>query len=385
MVVILAVAGLVLEGGNAYAQQRISQNGADSAANAGAIVVARALTGAPGANDGAVFTAVNQAVAQHQLSTGDDLQAVQATYTDGVGALLGVPVGSGSIPAAARGVNVVGSRPVQSLFGSLNLFGLRFTSPLTATAQATAVAGVVIGPCPLDTDCGILPITPPVSISTTVCDEDGQSLGIGPIAWPTITDPEDAGQVTAANEAIVPLCKGPGNGDFALLDLDPRPGVNLRDEIRDPSGMTFYLPDWIRTQTGNASNSVEDDINIYRGSVVLIPMWDGICGIDPGDPDIERNPCPSDEDDPNGNNTWYHIPYLRAFLLDEAFTGGRDDECGVPPGNPQVAFKSPPGKPIGFLGCLKGWWITRYLSGGPISIGNDDIPEDAVLGIQLIK
>jgi Flp pilus assembly protein TadG len=41
MVAIMIVTALILEGGNAYAQQRQTQNAADSAANAGATVLAQ--------------------------------------------------------------------------------------------------------------------------------------------------------------------------------------------------------------------------------------------------------------------------------------------------------------------------------------------------------
>ena len=46
LVAIVAGVGLVLDGGNAYAQERVTQNGADAAANAGAVVLAQRLGGA---------------------------------------------------------------------------------------------------------------------------------------------------------------------------------------------------------------------------------------------------------------------------------------------------------------------------------------------------
>ena len=41
MIAMIAFGALVLEGGNAYAQQRVAQNGADATANAGAVVLAQ--------------------------------------------------------------------------------------------------------------------------------------------------------------------------------------------------------------------------------------------------------------------------------------------------------------------------------------------------------
>jgi hypothetical protein len=371
LVVILAVAGLVLEGGNAFAQQRVAQNGADSAANAGAVVIAEAIGGAV-RTDTDVANAVAAGAAQTASSGGDDLQTVTAVYTDGFGVPLGIAVGSiggGAIPGAARGVNVVGSRPVESLFG---------LGALTAAAQATAVTGQIVGPCPIDGDCGILPVTPPVSPVDTVCDEDAQSLGVDPVAlnWTVLTGspPYDNGDMS-----IVPLCVT-GSGDFSWLDLGP---ANLQQEILDPSGLTFWLPDWLQTQTGNP-NSAEDEINTYRNSFVLIPMWDGICRIDPGGggaPNVPTNPCPAGDQVPAGNNTWYHIPHMRSFYLYEAYIQGNNTaECTSGPGSPTL----PSGVP-GLVGCLKGWWIDPYVTGGPIQIGNDVIPEGVPLGVQLIK
>ena len=45
MIALIGGVSLVLEGGNAYAHQRIAQNAADSVANAGATVIAKRLSG----------------------------------------------------------------------------------------------------------------------------------------------------------------------------------------------------------------------------------------------------------------------------------------------------------------------------------------------------
>ena len=45
MVAFIGLVALVLEGGNAYAQQRVTQNTVDAAANAGAVVIAHPLAG----------------------------------------------------------------------------------------------------------------------------------------------------------------------------------------------------------------------------------------------------------------------------------------------------------------------------------------------------
>ena len=63
MLVMIAMVGLVIDGGNAWGQQRQTQNGADAMANAGATVIAQSLKGAT-KTDGDVGCAVEQAASQ---------------------------------------------------------------------------------------------------------------------------------------------------------------------------------------------------------------------------------------------------------------------------------------------------------------------------------
>ena len=51
MVAFIAMVGLVIDGGNAWGQQRETQNGADSAAKAGAAVIQGVFTDADPTND----------------------------------------------------------------------------------------------------------------------------------------------------------------------------------------------------------------------------------------------------------------------------------------------------------------------------------------------
>jgi hypothetical protein len=365
---IIAMVALVIEGGNVLAQQRVAQNGADAAAMAGAIVVAENLA-EPGSRDGSqVLDRVAAAAAQTAASPGDDLVNVTATYTDGFGNAIGA-VTSGAIPGGARGVNVAGTRLVGTTIA--RAIGI---DQLPATADATAIAGIRTGPCPPDTTCSVLPITMPVSVADTICDEDLQSLGMQSPQneWETINDPSDPAQRTAAKMSVLPLCIT-GSGDFSWLDLGPD---NLQQEILNPSGQTFLIPDWLQTQTGNP-NSAEGEINTYRNMTVLLPMWQGICGEDPGGID---DPCPQDPPKANGNNTWYAIPYMRPFYLEGAYIQG-DNRADC-----EVSGVTWPAETTvqGLIGCLKGWWLNTTVTGGPID-PNRPIEGDAVLGVQLIK
>src|SRR3954471_5839322 len=68
MVAIIALAALVLEGGNAYAQQRQTQNAADAAANAGAAVLAQRF-GDASLSDSDVDNAVGTTATTNGLAT----------------------------------------------------------------------------------------------------------------------------------------------------------------------------------------------------------------------------------------------------------------------------------------------------------------------------
>lgn len=359
LVALVAVVALVIEAGNGFAQQRIAQNGADSTANAGVIQIAQALSGS--ANDG---DDVANAVAA--AATANELQNVVAVYTNNVGVPLSpqvvVAVGT-DIPTDARGVKVTGDRITGTTVG-----GVLGINEIKASAEATAIAGAASGGCPPDTSCGLIPVTFPVSVE--FCDGSGRWLGETGDPWPVVTNP------TPANETILPLCKL-SEGAIGWLDLQP--SENLQGEIVTPLN-AFDYPSWVQTQPGDP-NSVEDEINDnYSGKIVLIPMFDGTCKIKPA---TGSTPCPAAEKgvDPTGNNTYYHIPYLGAFLLDEAIIQGANvDDCNDhnPAATPQLISTTPE-----FLGCLTGW-IVDYVLPGEID-PDTTIDENTVVGIQLIK
>ena len=378
--VIIAMVGLIIEGGNVFGQQRIAQNGADSSANAGALVIAEHLAGASRTGD-QVLNAINTA------ATDNGLASPAAQYTDGFGTSLGIAVGPGAIPSAARGVKVGGNRVASATFSRIMGF-----DELTASADATAVAGRTSGDCVLDEDgCALLPVTFPVKVAT--CDGDGNLAGgtwvgapppehAGDDYWPlvdqshlpTSTDPDG----NTDTMAILSLCRGPdeASGAFGWLDLDP--GENLAGEIEGPLNTTIDLPDWIQTQAGNP-NSVEDELEEYIHQPVLIPLHNGACREDPGDDSV----CALDDEgvDPAGNNTWYYVHTLAVFYPHEFNVSGADvDRCASAPGTPTA----PVTNGAGFLGCMKGWFVS-YVIAGPIVIGNDPIPAGSAMGTQLIR
>lgn len=381
LIAIIGMVGLVVEGGNIFAQQRIAQNATDSAANAGAIVIAENLSGVT-RTGGQVFSAITGA------ATANGLANAAAEYTDGFGVPVGVNVTAANpIPATARGVRVGGDRVAGTAFA--RVLGI---NQLTASAGATAVAGAASADCVADEDgCTLLPVTFPVKVAT--CEADGTLSGG---TWVGAPPPDAAGQdywpIVGADDlprpadpdgnpdtmAILSLCRGPDEASGAFGWLDLVGGMNLAEEIEGPLNTTVDLPDWFQTQPGNP-NSVEDELEAYIHQPVLIPLHNGACREDPGDDAV----CELDDEgvDPAGNNTWYYVHTLAVFYPHEINVQGSDvDRCSSPPGSPEAPVTSG----TGFLGCIKGWFVSFVLS-GPIVIGNDPIPSGSPMGVQLIR
>jgi Flp pilus assembly protein TadG len=381
IVAVIAGVALVIEAGNVLAQQRVTQNAADSAATAGTLIIAEGLSGKT-RTDADVYAAVAASAAANDIDT------YTADYTDDTGGLIGVSVQNvaAPVPAAARGVSVHADRSVSTTFARV----LSIDS-LQASSDATAVAGALSGQCVADDDgCTLLPLTFPVKVFE--CDGGGnlltgQWVGAPPPGhegegyWP-IVGAEDL--PSAANPsgntgtmAILPLCKGAGTSSGAFGWLDLVSGMNLADEITGPLNVTVDLPDWYQTQPGNP-NSVDDELMKYWHQPVLIPLYNQACRVDPGDAT-----CPADKSgvDPVGNNTWYFVHTLAVFYIDQVLVQGANvSQCASAPGAPQVPVTTG----AGFLGCLKGWFV-NYVTAGPVVPGEDVIPGVTPIGIQLIR
>ncbi len=129
LVALMAAVAVVIDGGNAFAQQRQTQNAVDAAAEAGATQIARMIVGVS-ITDAAVEAAVSQ------TATANGITSIEsAEYTDRSGAVLGT-VGAGTIPAGTQGVAVRGSREF-----STYIAGVVGMPTWTAGAEATAITG----------------------------------------------------------------------------------------------------------------------------------------------------------------------------------------------------------------------------------------------------
>jgi hypothetical protein len=351
MVTMVAGVALILEGGNAYAHQRETQNAADSVANSGATVLAEKLGGAT-RTDADVIAAMNR------TSTANFLSTYSGLYTDVTGHWLtnggavttsqpaAAAVGGGSIPPGAQGVQAYGSQFFGTTFG--RVLGI---NQFTSSADAISVTGALTG--------GVfLPVVFPVNIVD--CETNGD-LGVGETNW-SISDPDgpDANDEPEGQEYIVPLCKT-GGGSFMILDLDGTMN-NCADEVTNPPAIQF--PDFpvdVQSDNGNnCANQMVDAVNAKSGQVVLIPICDGDC-ITGG-----------------GSNATYHVIRVAAFYLDYM----SDQNSNANPACQGNGTTLVPIRGNGSSSCLAGWFV-RYITSGPVGAG--PIQGSGAIGIQLVK
>jgi Flp pilus assembly protein TadG len=377
MIVFIAMVGLVIDGGNAWGQQRETQNGADAAAKAGATVIQGVYTDGDPSNDptsGDVGCAVAAAADANRVT----LEA--AEYTDWQGSRMGVDVppcaagGGGAIPAGAQGLAAEAAQDFETYL--MQVVGF---STLTARADATAVVGQTNDICPAEDGCGALPVTFPRTMDT--CDGTNGRV-VGEDEWEPLNE-EEGDVLDSTTLVIVPLCTT-GPGSVGWLDLGCG---NLQEAVEEPCHGPIPIPAWLQTQTGNVNN-LEDELQEYHGAqpgvaedadqVLRIPIHDNTCRTDLDD-DAPPADCPQGDWSGNGNNLYYHVPYWAGFKLDGAFVGGNDPQCDQAPG-------SPPAGGNGATGCLKGWFVSIIPAPGPITVGDLDPGDNAaVLGIVLVN
>lgn len=343
LVAMLAMAGLVVDGGNLFAQQRRTQNWTDAGANAGAVQLLRRMMGVAGTDaqwDQRVVAAAAESIAA------DGLQAIASTdYTNIGGTVLG-PAGTGSIPAGAAGVRVVGQRAVGTY-----LAGIVGLTSFTATADATAIAGYGTGVG----EGVLLPLTFPVLF--TQCDGN-DFIANGP--WP----------VGPSNPVVVPMCSnGPGN--VGWIDWTPTAGgaSELAAAITNPSNPPISTPHWYYiSQTGSISaGPVQNAMDAYVGEDITLPIFyastsdplPGTCNSTPGGSRDALSDCPIGDRGGNGSNQWYFLVTLGSFHLQQVYLNGGDggacDPGEINGGN--------------ISGCLIGYWnadvVPAEMSIGP--------------------
>ena len=260
LVVMLALVGIVIDGGHAWGKLRQTQNGADAVAKAGAVVIQNMLaeTGSP--TDGDVCDAVAA------MAAANDVGLVSAEYTDYLGVVMGPVGGCGSgapIPDGAQGVKATTDDQFDTFLG-----GIVGIQTFTATSDATAVVGIQQDVCPAAAGCGALPVTfPQVG---DICDDTGLDFEIGEMDTDGVYEPyeliPEGSTLNQANLAIIPLC--PGNpGSVGWLDFGCG---NLAQHITNPCNHSIPIPSWEQTHAGNI-NCCEDELEALTGDVVGVP------------------------------------------------------------------------------------------------------------------
>ena len=346
MIAMVAGAALVVEGGNAAAQQRGAQNGADAAANAGASVLADRLAGNT-RTDAQVLAKVQAIASQNGLGSpggwytnfsGQLLNSAGAVVTNPANA---APLGGGTIPNGARGVRAYGTRTFGTTLGRVIGF-----DTMDASADATAITGPLTGG-------KFLPVVFPINIVD--CEKNGD-LGIGEDDW-TLSQPGTP-YPPNGQEFIVPLCKT-GGGSFMILDLDGNPN-NCDQEVAegiDPPIQWDEFPVWVDSDNGNnCAKQMVDEVNALHGETVLVPICDDDCSTT------------------GGSKAEYHVVKVAAFVIDYMSEDASDCQ-----GNGTTLV---PIRGNGSSSCIAGWFV-RYITVGPVGsgpVGNSD-----ALGIQLIR
>ncbi|MGC8634153.1 MAG: pilus assembly protein TadG-related protein [Candidatus Limnocylindrales bacterium] len=349
LVALLALVALVIDGGNAWAQQRNVQNATDASAEAGATVLAKmwAQQGSPGWNPASGWDS-QVAAAIEQFAVANDLPTPTAYYTDVCGTVLkdtsgnpyvvgqGMPPNTGAAwpstcpsspqPGPPSGVLASGSRQFHTyLAGAVGI------TTMTARASATAVSGFVSNVCSAAQGCALLPIVIPVFVLQ--CASNGKLVAPSP--------PVSAPNWTKNTPITVPLCQnGPGDVGWLNWGTGGNNGANnIVTEIQTPNNPPIPVPSWVQVaQTGNLNGGpqggVETAIRAYDGQVVLIPMFDNYCTTTPNPISGGLNACPNGYLGAGGNgggsggtSLWYHLSQFAAFrLCNGAAAGG--SVCG---------------------------------------------------------
>jgi hypothetical protein len=410
----VAMVATIVDGGNVLAQQRITQNGVDATAEAGAVMLAERLAGADEPSGG---WDVNIAARLAQTAAANNFDIEAAYYTD----ICGIPLqsdGSGAInvdrtenlPVALQvdnpshilpggnatapdcpnrlvgpvaGVLVIGRKDVQAFVaGAIGITSFRVNT------RATAVAGYLQGYCDASEGkyCALLPVAFPVNLMA--CDGNNAPIDLGtPWVFNVVYK--------------IPLCNSsPGNVGY--LDWDPPTGGagEVVCSIETADNPAIDLPSWqYVTATGNTnggggacSMTIEEAIRLYEGQVVLAPQFDLSCNPTPNpnaEPDSSQPAvvtapnygCPPGDLGGTGSNQWYRMPSF-AFL---ELCGPLVPECGglhaayIQGSNAAVCDTG-----NGATSCLVAKF-KHIMASGTVGAGVGSGTGNKAVGVQLIK
>lgn len=289
MIVLLLIAGLVIDTGVGFRERRSNQNVADLASMAGTKVVAdHYLDG--GRTGSEVYTAALASVGNNGCAAADgctwSAEYVRPGAGPGVEIDLGSVASAGPIPAGAQGIRVNTASDPETFF--MKVVGISSTHVAT---EATAMTSGILNEAPA----GIL-----------------LPIGMFDSEFEYGTEYE----LTEGDE-------GPGNFGFLTWRGAVDAGT-LADSMCRPDNDAMTFPVWIEGSTGNMNKrEVRDCLDGYIGQTVLIPIW-------------------SQTNDAGGSHLNYEVITLAAFTLT-----GYDQHASKLRGN-FVEFYALPGVPAGY-------------------------------------
>ncbi len=405
-VAITAAVALVVDGGNALAHQRMTQNGADAAAEAGAVMMAERFAGStePTAGwDATVLSAIEAS------ATANGITVAAAYYTD----ICGIPlksdgtaalnadntydyaaaqrVGAG-LPATSTSTPDCPSRTVGPPSGVLvqahadvatYLARVVGIGSLGVDAQATAAAGYLQESCAASAGnaCAMLPIAIPVDIIS--CDSHNSVVDTH-APWP----------VDGHTVSVIPLCTN-GSGNVGWINWTGNGTMDLIGAVTTPNNPAIPLPSWQNVaQTGSVNaQGLEAAIRAFDGQAVMVPQFDLVCNPGPGaapdntQPAINTSPdygCPPNDLGGNGTNQWYRMPSFAHLQLcvstdPDCHAAGYDYGAYINGSNSSVCAAG------GSTSCLVGKFES-IISTGTIGAGFGGGQGYAkAIGVQLIK
>lgn len=379
---------VVIDGGNAFVQQRRAQNAADATAEAGAVQLARKMSGVA-ISDADVDAAVTASASDNALTA-----VASAEYTDRAGVVLG-PVGSGTIPSGTQGVKVVGDLDFNTYIAGLTGMG-----SWKASAQATAIAGFAA-----DTGFGaVIPLTFPILL--TWCEsgggstkftfpDDGVYVPSPPEDWnPRFGTPWPFGP---NNLVAIPLCSnGPGN--VGWIDWDPPAGgvPDVAADILGGSSPPITTPKWYYSTETGANTALDSAMDTWEGKDIQLPIFHteaddpstgfdeqliGTCDATPSDDQRDLGDCATADIGANGIG-WYYLETVAVFHLEHAYIQGNfETECNAPS---LVSPASPPGVGNPVNNCLIGYFKEKVVGKNLTVGGSTATSRFQPLAIQLI-
>jgi hypothetical protein len=413
ILVAVAMVATIVDGGNVLAQQRVTQNGADATAEAGAVLLAERFAGSSEPSGGwdvnisarlAQTAAANGMTVQAAYYTdicgiplkADGSAAINADRTEDLAVALQVGNGSHVLPGGTATAPDCPNRLVGPVAGVLVL-GRKIVSAyvagaigirtFTVTTRATAVAGYLQGYCDATEGnyCALLPIAFPVNVISC----DGQH------------NPVDTGETWKFNVIYkIPLCST-SSGNVGYLDWTPKSGGISETvcSILTADNPAIDLPSWQYVPAAGNSNggggdcdlSVEEALRSYEGQVVLAPQFDLTCNPGSGDPDpssadpaIVTAPnygCPAGALGGNGSNIWYRMPSF-AFLelCGPSVSGCNGLQAAYIQGNNTAQCDTGNGATACIIGKFK-----HIMATGTVGAGVGSGTGSKAVGVQLIK